>query len=212
METSEKGPVPSLFTVGHSNQPQDLFIDRIKKLGIQVLVDVRSYPYSKFVPHFDREELCQRVTNSGLRYLFMGKELGGRPDEERFYDEENRVLYYRLAESATFLSGIDRLEKGLQKFQVAIMCSEEDPSVCHRHLLVGRVLSERGIDVRHLRGDGSIQVNIDLPSNKHNVRSLFDLPEDNTWKSLRSVLRRRRQSNSSDSSGRMESSDLSMSD
>jgi uncharacterized protein (DUF488 family) len=211
METSATRSI-TLFTVGHSNQPQDLFIERIERLGIQVLVDVRSYPYSRFVPHFNREELCQRVTNAGIRYLFMGEELGGRPDEERFYDDENRVLYYRLAESASFLHGIGRLEKGLQKFRVAIMCSEEDPSICHRHLLVGRVLSERGVNVRHLRGDGTIQGNEDLPSSTQKVRSLFDLPEDNTWKSLRSVLRRKRQSNSSDFSERMELNDLSMSD
>src|SRR5947209_11997942 len=92
----------SLFTVGHSNHSLEAFLELLKKHTIQVLVDTRSYPYSRHVPHFNREELCEALRQRGIKYLFLGGELGGRPTGEEFYDEEGHVLYCRLAESPTF--------------------------------------------------------------------------------------------------------------
>ena len=203
---------PCLFTVGHSNHRLEVFVELLKRHGIQVLVDTRSYPYSRHVPHFNREELSRRLKEEGINYLYLGRELGGRPDEEEFYDEEGHVLYYRLAESPIFLVGIERLEKGIRKYRVAIMCSEENPSICHRHLLVGRVMAQRGTKIHHIRGGGAVQADADLPAPTNEQRSLFDLPEENTWKSLQSVSRRKQPSSSLGSSDGMESNDWSMSD
>ncbi|HEY8506615.1 MAG TPA: DUF488 domain-containing protein, partial [Gemmataceae bacterium] len=157
MEPTDQQTRPALFTVGHSNHSLDQFLDLLKRAEVQVLVDVRSYPYSRYVPHFNREEIETAVKRAGLRYLFLGRELGGRPDQEEYYDDEGRALYYRIARSPDFLGGIERLEAGIRRFRVAVMCSEENPAVCHRHLLVGRVMRERGAEVRHIRGDGSLQ-------------------------------------------------------
>jgi len=189
-QESESMEEACLFTVGHSNHPFEVFLELLKRHGIEVLVDVRSAPYSRYVFHFNREELQRAMQPTGIKYLFLGNELGGRPDGEEFYDAEGHVLYYRRAESPEFLSGIERLEKGIKQYRVAIMCSEENPTTCHRHLLVSRVLANRGVKVQHIRGDGRIQANGELPGTANSQGLLFDLVEENTWKSVWRGLRR----------------------
>lgn len=193
-----------IFTVGHSNHTLTHFINLLKNYCIEVLADIRSHPYSKYAPHFDSQIIKSEVNNTGIKYLFMGKELGGRPKGPEFYDSEGHVLYSRLAESPLFLEGISRLEKGVQKCRVAIMCSEENPGGCHRHLLVARVLAERGVIVNHIRGDGMVQTEPDLAREEakryleKNQRILFEPQEANAWRSIRSVLQREKRLNSSE--------------
>jgi len=147
----------TLFTVGHSNHSLETFIDLLKSHKIDVLVDVRSKPFSRFSPQFNKEGLEKAVKASGIKYLFLGKELGGRPQDSEFYDNHGFVLYSQIAESPLFLKGIDRLIKGIKTYRVAVMCGEENPANCHRRLLVGRVLAKRGVSIRHIRGDGTVQ-------------------------------------------------------
>lgn len=197
-----------LFTVGHSNHPFEAFLELLKRHEIEVLVDVRSSPYSRYVFHFNREELQRAMQPTGIKYLFLGKELGGRPDGDEFYDVEGHVLYYRRAESPEFLSGIERLEKGIKQYRVAITCSEENPTTCHRHLLVSRVLANRGVKVQHIRGDGRLQANAELPATANIQGLLFYMEEDNPWKSVRAGLRRIQSKAPSGSSFVEESEDL----
>jgi uncharacterized protein (DUF488 family) len=203
---------PGLFTVGHSNHSLEMFVELLKRNRIQILVDARSYPYSKYVPHFNREALHSALDLQGMKYFFLGKELGGRPDEEEFYDDHGFVLYGRLSGCPAFLEGIERLETGSRRFRVAIMCSEEDPAVCHRYLLVSRVLVQRGATVYHIRGDGRVQPDAALKPVEAEQGWLFDLPAETTWKSLQSVLRKKRPSNSSSSFEAMGSKDWLISD
>lgn len=191
-----------IFTVGHSNHPLDRFVSLLKGQDIEVLVDVRSYPYSRYAPHFNDQPLKVSVKAADIKYLFLGKELGGRPKGAEFYDEDGHILYSRVAESPLFIEGITRLETGLQKYRVALMCSEENPSECHRRLLVGRVLGERGVTVRHIRGDGRVQIETELApkqashNNYDNVQlSLFNAHEVNTWKSTQSVSQKKQRQN-----------------
>src|SRR2546430_4748749 len=198
----------TIYSIGHSNQPMEAFLELLNKHSVQALIDVRSHPYSRYVPHFNSPELAHAARHVNIQYLFMGKELGGRPDGEEFYDADDHVIYSRVAESQLFLKGIESLEEIGKATRAAIMCSEEDPTSCHRHLLVGRVLTKRGIRVLHIRGDGRIQTELELasfdeaPLYEH---SLWEEPwADNVerggseWRSIRSVSRRRRQPNSSD--------------
>jgi uncharacterized protein (DUF488 family) len=207
MEQSSATAQSCLFTVGHSNHALEVFLGLLRKHEIQVLVDTRSYPYSRHCPHFNREELVRALNQKEIKYLDLGQELGGRPDGDEFYDDEGHVLYYRLAESAAFLGGIARLERGIRRFRVAIMCSEENPSICHRYRLVGRVMAGRGVKVQHIRGDGSIQVDAELQAAEECQRSLFDFLEENPWKSLQSVLRRKQPRSFLGSSDDTESND-----
>ena len=105
----------------------------------------------------------------------------------------------RVAQTPLFQSGIERVESGSRKFRLALLCSEENPAVCHRHLLVSRVLVERGADVRHIRGDGALQAYADVKAPEAEQPLLFDLPELNPWRSLRSVLPKKPPPSSSDS-------------
>ena len=140
--------MPTLFTIGHSNTPLEHFVGLLKQHAIEVLVDVRSAPRSKYVAHFDKESLQNELPGQDIKYLYLGRQLGGRPENEAIYDDQGRALYYQMAESESFLAGIQRLESWLHGFRVAIMCCEEDPEVCHRHLLVGRVMAARILSSR----------------------------------------------------------------
>jgi uncharacterized protein (DUF488 family) len=145
------------------------------------------------------------MSDAGVKYVYLGTELGGRPDADEFYDDDGHVCYDRVARSPIFLGGLERLERGIRRFRVAVMCSEEDPKVCHRFRLISRVLAQRGTEVRHIRGDGSIQTDAELRVTEFTQSSLFDAAEDASWKSLQSVSRRKRPRSSSDSSAATES-------
>lgn len=195
----------TIFSIGHSNQSMEAFLSLLQQHKIEVLIDVRSYPYSKYVPHFNSTSLATAVKQVDIRYIFMGKELGGRPDGDEFYDVDSHVLYNRVAEASFFLSAIKRVKRGGRAYRVAMMCSEEDPTGCHRHLLIGRVLAKQGINLSHIRGDGHIQTEKELAFPKEIAsygQSLWDeqpsKKEESTWRSIRPVSRKKQQPSSSD--------------
>jgi uncharacterized protein (DUF488 family) len=202
----DKDNKPStIFSIGHSNQSIDAFLALLQQHQIQVLVDVRSSPYSKYVPQFNSTPLAAAVRQVDIKYMFMGKELGGRPDGDEFYDPDGHVLYNRVAEAPFFLDGISRLKKGGSTYRVAIMCSEEDPTACHRHLLIGRVLARQGIDLLHIRGTGHIQTARELSPREEIVSyqsslwgEQFPKQEENTWRSIRPVSPKKQPPSSSD--------------
>ena len=183
----------TILTVGHSNHSAETFLRLIRRQRVEMIVDVRSQPYSQYSPQFNHEELARLLGESGIEYVFAGDTLGGRPRGAEYYDTDGRVLYYKVARSEFFELGVSRL-----KFlaggdaPLAIMCSEEDPVNCHRRLLVGRVLAEHDIAVRHLRGDGRVQEEAELggaqKASSPVQRGLFDSSEESSWKSIRSVL------------------------
>lgn len=176
-----------LFTIGHSNHSADRFQRLLSEHGIEVLVDVRSWPHSRYVEWADRSRMPDVAEMAGARYLFLGKELGGRPESSEFYDAAGHVLYAKVATGGEFRAGIERLRRGARRYRVAIMCSEENPASCHRRLLVAKVLLEEGVTIGHIRGDGNCEVEsrpIALSEG-----SLFD-DEENLWRSSLSVSRR----------------------
>lgn len=178
-----------LWTVGHSNHPLGRFIDLLRDGEIEVIVDVRSSPYSRFASHFNRDALAGSLRAAGLEYLFLGRELGGRPEGDQYYDDEGHVLYGRVARSSFFNQGLERLERGLRAHRVAVMCAEEDPTDCHRRLLIARVLLDRGVGVRHIRGNGRVQDEAEFGG--FGQGDLFNGFEEAAWRSTRSVSRGR---------------------
>jgi uncharacterized protein (DUF488 family) len=193
----------SIFTIGHSNHELENLLDLLKSNKIEVLVDIRSSPYSRIAPQFNKDDFKKAIQTSGIKYLFLGKELGGKPEDPEFYDSEGFVLYSRIADSPLFLEGIERLMNGIKNYRVVLMCSEENPAHCHRRLLVGRVLSEKGVQVQHIRGGGRLQSEDEVArgadqNRKDNVQqSLFNAKEVSEWKSTQSVLQKRAPKNSS---------------
>ena len=183
-----------MFTIGHSNHSAEKLAGLLKGHGIEVLVDARSHPYSRHAPHFNARALAASLSENGIEYVFLGKELGGRPEGEEFYDAEGRVDYTLLERSGPFLDGISVLEKQIRNRTVVLLCSEEDPAGCHRRLLVGRALGERGIVVRHIRGDGSVRTE----GEEFGIQPvLFAEAEVSPRKSIRSVSPKRRRQSSS---------------
>lgn len=179
-----------LFTIGHSNHAEEKFLQLLRDHRIDILADVRSQPYSRYSTQYNREPLVASLGGSGVRYLFLGDQLGGRPHGPEFYDEAGHVLYRTVSQAPFFRQGIERVEQGMQRYRVALMCSEEDPAVCHRYLLISRVLNERGAVIEHIRGDGKLQAQADLDHQHRAPRQglLFAELESDDWKSLRSVL------------------------
>jgi hypothetical protein len=196
------GMRPGLYSIGHSNVSLDDLLDLLQRHCIDVVADVRTSPRSRYVPHFDAQPLLGALSRRNIKYVALGKELGGRPDGDEFYDEQDYVLYGRLAATQTFQEGIERILQGVKTYRVALLCSEEDPLRCHRHLLIGRVLRERGTALLHIRGDGRIQNDSDLimPRWGDSMQAFpFEsIPEERRWRSIRSVSRKRPPLNSSE--------------
>jgi uncharacterized protein (DUF488 family) len=168
--------------------------------GVQVIVDVRSQPYSKYATQFNQEVLKIGFQNVGFRYIYLGRELGGRPEGDEFYDRDGHVLYERVAATLHFNEGLRRLEKGIAEYEVAMLCAEENPAACHRRLLVGRVLLNRGVRVEHIRGNGQLQSEDEIEAERNRRRDqlgLFQTAEAEPWKSIPSLPRKKRPSNSS---------------
>ena len=153
---------PGLFTIGHSNQALDHFLGLLQRHGIEAVADVRTVPWSRYVPQFNAKALGAALASQGIDYVPLGRELGGRPAGDEFYDGEGRVLYGRLAGSAAFQDGLDQVLDRARTSRIALLCSEEDPGRCHRHLLIGRVLRERAVGLSHVRRDGRIQTEAEL--------------------------------------------------
>ena len=145
-----------IYTIGHSNIEPDEFIKRVKEFNIEVLVDVRSKPYSQYVPHFNKGKIEQLCENNGVKYLFLGNLLGGKPEDNSVIDEEGKVNYELLAKKDYFLAGIDRLLNLTKKYRICLMCSEGQPDECHRNLLISPVLEKMGIEVLHILPDGTV--------------------------------------------------------
>lgn len=145
-----------IATVGHSTHTVDHFLRLLRENGMTAIADVRSSPYSRHTPQFNREALKATLRSHGMSYVFLGKELGARSDDPHHYDGV-KVNYGRLSESQMFKTGIDRLLNGAEKHAIAIMCAEKDPVTCHRTILVARRLIELGAEINHILPDGSIE-------------------------------------------------------
>ena len=197
---NERQRPQQLFSIGHSNHPLEKLLALLRRYQIDVVVDTRSHPRSRVAPQFDSRSLKAALRNAGIKYLYLGKELGGRPEGGEFYDAEGHVLYGRLAASPGFQSGLERLKRGAQSYRVAVLCSEENPEHCHRRLLIGRVLATHGFVLHHIRGNGQLQTEAEL-AQAEPVReqgSLFSGNQEGAWKSTRSVLQRRQLLSSSE--------------
>src|SRR5664279_520785 len=184
------------WTVGHSNHELDDFAQLVSSGQIEFLVDVRSFPYSRFAPHFNRDELEAAMARRGLGYLFLGEELGGRPTRDEHYDADGHALYGPMSEEKAFEAAIERLIAGARRHRIALLCSEGDPQHCHRRLLVGKVLTDRGVELRHILPDGTIRTERSVALSDDAQCTLLE-DEQTPWRSTQSVSHRRRLSVSS---------------
>ena len=174
-----------VWTVGHSTQPIDDFTALLERHKITAVADVRSSPHSRYSPQFNRAPLLQQLKRCGIKYVFLGRELGARSDDASCY-ERGRVQYSRLAETALFRSGIERVIRGAAEQRIALMCAEREPLECHRTVLVARVLAERGVSVEHILSNGQVERQSDT---LRRLLGIVGLPHRDLFRSTEDLIR-----------------------
>ncbi len=168
-----------IYTIGHSNHTKDKFLSLLTDARIQVLVDVRSNPNSRWATFANRDDLKEILDDAvRIHYIYLGDVLGGRPSDSDGYDyQSGKVDYQAIQEKEHFRRGIKRILEELTRYRTCIMCAEEDPTSCHRNLLVAESLRQTGVQVFHIRGDGRIQTDEELWKEKVGVAAnQYQLP------------------------------------
>lgn len=150
----------SLFTIGHSNHSSEAFISLLKQHGITALADVRSHPYSRYLPHFNQNQLKFSLLETGIQYVFLGQELGARPNNPDCY-VDGKALYEKIAATDLFKAGIQRLLQGTENHTIALMCAERDPLTCHRAILVCPPLRDQ-LEIDHILCNGDLETHLHL--------------------------------------------------
>jgi uncharacterized protein (DUF488 family) len=173
-----------LYTVGHSNHPIEKFIELLRVNKITAIGDVRSHPYSRYLPQYSQDALKGFLKQNGIAYTFLGKEFGARSEEPSCY-KDGKVQYERLAALPIFAEGVKRVLEGMKRYHIAFMCAEKDPLSCHRALLVSRHFFERGILVSHIHADASLESHEGLESR---LLKACKLPEGDLFKSRSDYL------------------------
>ena len=147
----------ALYTIGHSTHAAAHFIDLLKQHDIDAVCDVRSHPYSRYNPQYNRECISKEIKANGIAYIFLGKELGARSDNADCY-ANGKIEFAKLQNDPLFQQGLARLRKGMKNHTIVLMCAEKDPVICHRTILVARQL-RRECTVKHILQDGRIETN-----------------------------------------------------
>jgi len=153
-------PHPTLYTIGHSTHPTEEFVRLLRMHDITAVCDVRSAPYSRYNPQFNRETLVASLQEASITYVYLGGELGARVQDPACW-EAGRVSYAKVAQADFFLAGLERVREGMRGYRVTLMCAEKDPLTCHRMMLVTRNLRGEDIAIRHIRADGSLETNVE---------------------------------------------------
>ena len=149
--------LPVIFTLGHSTHPIERFVDLLREHGIERVVDARGQPYSRFNPQYNRERLNEALKAAGIAYEWRGDRLSGRPKELQFYGPDGKVLWDRLRAWPALHQSLDEVAATAAGTPTVLVCAEEDPRGCHRRFLLTPPMVERGFEVRHLRGDGTVE-------------------------------------------------------
>lgn len=145
-----------VYTIGHSNHPLDKLVGLLTQHGVNAVADVRSHPYSRFNPQFNRKTLSASLTDAEISYSFLGRELGARSDDDTCY-VDGKVQYELLARTSLFQAGLAQVARDAAEQRVALLCAEKDPLTCHRAILVCPHLEAHGIIAQHIREDGRLE-------------------------------------------------------
>jgi uncharacterized protein (DUF488 family) len=146
---------PTIFTIGHSNHTLENFWALLNRHGIEAVADVRSQPYAR-LDYFNREFLAAELKAAGIDYIFLGRELGARRDEQESY-EDGAAVYEKIAVLPAFQEGLSRLRQRAAMSCLAVMCSEKEPLDCHRTILICRHLRDSEFQSKHILADGNTE-------------------------------------------------------
>lgn len=165
-----KGIDRAIYTIGHSNHSPETFVRLLTQAKITLLVDVRSNPSSPWASYANPRDLERILRAAGIQYLYLGDVLGGRPDDPNCYNPQTgKVDYQAIQNRESFQRGINQLLEAMKKYRICVMCAEENPSSCHRNLLVGNDLRQKGFQILHIRSTGQIQTDEELWKEKAGV-------------------------------------------
>jgi uncharacterized protein (DUF488 family) len=153
----------TIYTVGHSTHTLDYFLELLQHYSISCLVDVRSVAASTYNPQFNKEPLSNFLKKQGILYLHFAESFGARHTDPVLLDEEGKVDFEKVRQSADFKNGIERIEKGVEKgYEIALMCSEGEPFDCHRFSMISVALEKHGFQVKHILKDKTVKSNAQL--------------------------------------------------
>lgn len=170
-----------LFTIGHSNQTIEEFISLLQQHKVNAVADVRSNPYSHYLPHFNQPVLKEALIDKSIRYVFLGQELGARSNNADCY-VEGKAIYEKIAQTKAFHQGIQRVLEGIQSYRIALMCAEKDPITCHRAILVCQHLRKFDLTINHILRNGDLELHHQLENRmlaKHGFTAFSDGSENN---------------------------------
>ena len=169
--------VVPIYTIGYGVRSVDELAAVLHGYAIEFVIDVRTAPYSRYKPEFSKDALEAALKTHGLRYLYMGESLGGRPDDPACY-VEGRVDYARVQDRPYYQAGIARVQNAFaQQRRVVLMCSEGKPEECHRTKLIGATLTNLGIPVAHIDEDGEVLTQAQVVERLEGAQlTLFDEP------------------------------------
>lgn len=147
-----------LFTIGHSNHSLERFIELIKSQEVEAVIDVRSAPYSRYCPQYNKDALEKSLKSRWIEYIFLGRELGGKRNEENCY-VDGKIKFELIAQLPIFQEGLERVIQETKKNKAALMCAESEPLDCHRTILVCRQLkkSQPDLQITHILSDGTTE-------------------------------------------------------
>jgi uncharacterized protein (DUF488 family) len=157
-----------LYSIGHGRRPAEEFLKLLGEHAIDYLIDVRTTPYSRFNPQYNKNTLQNLLESHSIRYVHLGEQLGGRPKDPDCYNEKGHVDYSILSKRPYFIEGIERLKTAYtKKIRAAIMCSESKPQECHRCLLIGKALQEQNIPIIHIDEKGKPRTQEEVAPRKY---------------------------------------------
>ena len=154
---------PVIFTFGHSTHSLEFVLELLQTHGVNCVVDVRSTAASRFNPQFNKEPLSHFLKRNGVNYLHFAREFGARHTDPELLDDDGRVDFEKVQRSDDFLSGVERLRRGLEKgYVLGLMCSEAEPFDCHRFVMISVFLEKEGFVVQHILKDKTLKTNAQL--------------------------------------------------
>ncbi|MDB9535752.1 DUF488 domain-containing protein [Dolichospermum planctonicum CS-1226] len=166
-----------IFTIGHSNHTIETFIELLHRNQVTALADVRSSPYSRRFPQFNQSALKTALKTVNIAYVPLGDDLGARPRNRNCYIN-GMARYDLIAATEAFKIGLNRLIQGSEKYQISLMCAEQDPIVCHRAILICPHLKNAGLEIYHIHKNGDLESNEDLENRVLKQNNLYKLSAD----------------------------------
>ena len=162
-----------LYTLGYSDFfEEERLINRLKKLDIECVVDVRTFPYSKTFSQYDEPVFKKRLNKEGIEHFFLGDYIGGLIFKNHFKKGINSI--FDLLEDEKIKTGLNKLYKIAREKKTAIMCAEKEPFNCHRLAISFLFKEKTPFDVVHIFSDReeSFEENISRFKEENNLKKL----------------------------------------